>query len=35
MLQVAIDSPTMQPCTVCLRTSFGDGLRQLATRNRY
>ena len=27
---VAIASPPMQPCTVCLGVSCGDGLRQLA-----
>ena len=26
---VANDSPPMQPCTVCLGASCGDGLRQL------
>ena len=31
LTQVAIDSPTMQPCTVCLGASCGDGLSQLAT----
>ena len=25
----------MKPCTVCLGASWGDGLRQLATPNRY
>ena len=31
LAQVDIDSPTMQPCTVCLGASCSDGLRQLAT----
>ena len=31
LTQVAIDSPPMQPCTVCLGTSRSLGLRQLAT----
>ena len=29
--QVAINSPSMQPCTVCLGASCGDGLRELVT----
>ena len=28
--QFAIDSPPMQPCTVCLGASCGDDLRHLA-----
>ena len=35
LLQVAIYSPQMQLCTVCLDASQGDGLRQLATPDRY
>ena len=31
LTQVAIDSPPMQPCTVCRGAICGDGLRQLVT----
>ena len=32
--QVTIDSPPVQPCTVCLGASYSDRLRQLVTSNR-
>ena len=35
LIQVAIDTPPMQPCTVCLGASCGNGLRKLAALNKH
>ena len=31
LTQVAVDSPLMQSCAVCVGASYGNGLRQFAT----